>query len=187
MMMYSSLRRACTTRPIQTISTRSQNYASLAGHFTAKPLRGSDLGWILGAGAVFVPTMGYLMTPRAAQHSSTSHAHPVEDKWSRSFAAEDLNSATLNRPIMADDDGIVPAGEGRPHGPGDKSLRQITKPTETHAGHQVSMNADPSIIRGGTGKMELARAHSAQRDSQSTTIDTKAVQAQAAVDHQDKN
>ncbi|KAI9615582.1 hypothetical protein H4Q26_011524 [Puccinia striiformis f. sp. tritici PST-130] len=96
MMMYSSLRRACTTRPIQTISTRSQNYASLAGHFTAKPSRGSDLGWILGAGAVFVPTMGYLMTPRAAQHSSTSHAHPVEDKWSRSFAAEDLNSATLN-------------------------------------------------------------------------------------------
>ncbi|POW23062.1 hypothetical protein PSHT_00566 [Puccinia striiformis] len=177
MMMYSSLRRACTTRPIQTISTRSQNYASLAGHFTAKPSRGSDLGWILGAGAVFVPTMGYLMTPRAAQHSSTSHAHPVEDKWSRSFAAEDLNSApsiVQSWPMMTGSFLRV------------KVDLMITKPTETHAGHQVSMNADPSIIRGGTGKMELARAHSAQRDSQSTTIDTKAVQAQAAVDHQDK-
>jgi hypothetical protein len=111
--------------------------------------------------------MGYLMSPRAAQHSSTSHAHPVEDKWSRSFALEDLNSAKLNRPIMAEDDGIAPAGEGRPHGkkrsfpttkvpqahrtvaagPGDKSIRQITKPTETHAGHQVSMHKETEEIR----------------------------------------
>ncbi|PLW04420.1 hypothetical protein PCASD_26490 [Puccinia coronata f. sp. avenae] len=166
-------------------STRS--YAALAGHLAEKPSRSSDVGWILAATAVFVPAMGYLMSPRAAQHSSTSHAHPVEDRWSRSFALEDLNAAKLNRPIMADDDGIVPAGEGRPHGPGDKSLRQITKPTETHADHQVSMHKDPEHIRGPSGKMEITRAHSAQRDSQSTAIDTKAVQAEASVKHQDKH
>ncbi|KAA1117349.1 hypothetical protein PGT21_004370 [Puccinia graminis f. sp. tritici] len=186
--MSFSLRRAAQlTQSIRTSSNPMRSYAALAGHLAEKPSRGSDVAWILAATAIFVPTMGYLMSPKAAQHSSTSHAHPVEDKWSRSFALEDLNSAKLNRPIMAEDDGIAPAGEGRPHGPGDKSIRQITKPTETHAGHQVSMHKETEEIRGGSGKMEHARALSAQRDPQSTTIDTKAVRARAAVDHQDKH
>jgi len=171
---------------IRAVST-VRSYAALAGHLAEKPARSSDVGWILAATAIFVPTMGYLMSPRAAQHSSTSHAHPVEDKWSRSFALEDLNAAKLNRPIMADDDGIVPAGEGRPHGPGDKSIRQITVPTETHADHQVSMHKDPGNLRGASGKMDIARAHSSQRGPQSTSFDTKAVEAQASVNHQEKH
>ncbi|OAV99210.1 hypothetical protein PTTG_06860 [Puccinia triticina 1-1 BBBD Race 1] len=166
--------------------TPRRTYAALAGHLAEKPSRASDVGWILAAAAVFVPTMGYLMSPRAAQHSSTSHAHPVEDRWTRSFALEHLDASKLNRPIMAADDGIVPAGEGRPHGPGDKSIRQITKPTESHAGHQVSMQKDTEHIRGSSGKMEHARALSAQRGSEATTIDTKAVQAHAATDRQEK-
>lgn len=177
------LRAAQTTRVI----SKPRNYAVIAGSLPNKPARSSDITWILGATAVFVPTMAYLMTPEAAKHSATSHAHPVPDRWSRSFAEEDIKPEKLNRPIMADDDGIVPAGEGRPHGPGDKSIREITKPTETHAGLQVSMHKDQEHFGTPPEVMNVARAHTAQRPDNSTGMDTKAIVAEANVQNQSKH
>lgn len=171
-------------QPITRSHCKARYYAVIAEPLPHKSARSSDLSWVLAAAAVFVPTMAYLITsPDASHHSSTSHAHPVPDRWSRSMELEDLKSAKLNRPIIADDDGIVPAGEGRPHGPGDRRIRELTKPTETHADQQASMHRIEST-KPIPEKMDQARAHSAMRTPHSTNIDTKAVRAKAEVDHQ---
>lgn len=178
------------TRAIHLISkSRSRGYAVITGEALREktPQRSSDLGWIVAAAAVFVPTMAYLMSPQASQHSSTSHAHPVPNRWSRSFALEDLKPENLNRPIMADDDGIVPAGEGRPHGSGDRSLRQLTKPTETHAANQVLLHKHDHEKAQIPEKMDQARAHAVAQAPHSTGIDTKIIVADAHVDHQVKH
>ncbi|MBW0467989.1 hypothetical protein O181_007704 [Austropuccinia psidii MF-1] len=166
---------------------KQRTYAALTHNLSEKPAQSKDTFWILGSAAVFLPTLAYLFTPGGSKHSSTSHANPVPDNWARSFKAEDLKAETFNRPIISEDDGKVPAGEGRPHGPGDKAIRLLTKPTETHAGFQASMGGASQNTHAIPEKMEEARAHSAQRNSQETTIDTKAVSAHAHTKHEDKH
>lgn len=152
--------------------------------------KSSDTPWIIGATVVFGSTLAYLFSGG----DRTTHAHHIhsrstpvqhlpsnDDDHKQSFEKEHIPVAGNSEVLTSS-----PAGEGRPHGEGDKALRQMVKSTEEHSGRQVStggLHEHGAIPE----KMDEARMNSAKRGSDpDATVDMKTVMAKAKTANQDK-
>ncbi|CAD6583055.1 MAG: hypothetical protein CYPHOPRED_002222 [Cyphobasidiales sp. Tagirdzhanova-0007] len=77
----------------------------------------SDVPWMVGSLLVFVPTLFYMTAPPS---SDAHHAPAVKEKFKPKIRFPDADAEHYNIPESMGDK----AGEGRPHGPGDKGLRE---------------------------------------------------------------
>ncbi|KAG0150021.1 hypothetical protein CROQUDRAFT_653011 [Cronartium quercuum f. sp. fusiforme G11] len=165
---------------------QGRNYASTAAHSPHQ--KSSDAPWIISSTVVFGATLAYLLSPPKVTHAhhhepsiSVQSMPSAKDKDTPSFEESDIPRAGDPRVLES-----TPAGEGRPHGEGDKALRKMVQSTELHSDKQVTtggLHEQKQMPE----KMEHARSDSAKRGANSdSSLDTKTVVAKAKTDHQDK-